>query len=760
MSSSASFSIESPRSENPTHPTTQKTMKLHPLFVVIPPLIASAGLSSAATMFEDQEIGTDLLFNGGAAIGGGDHNTTNSLFTRTWDPLNVGVNGSTISITGLAFALSGAGNTNGSSLTVTVTYLGADGAAAGGDDVLIGTTTATLEYTTGAGVYGLVFDAPLVANIDGENTVFSVRLQNSSSMRLKTTTGTGAAAVKMNVAGTSTALAELADSDMDGVPDIYETNTGTWVSQFDTGTDPNNDDSDNDDLLDGWEINSGVFVSATNTGTDPNKLDSDSDTFSDGIESNSRIYNGQMDPGTDPNKIDTDDDTFNDNIENNSGIYNGPTDPGTDPNLTDSDFDGINDNLENNSGINNGPTDPGTNPNYADSEDNGFGDGMDDGWEALNGTNPHINDSLEDPDSDDLDNLAEFNANSNPQDPDSDNDTLTDGVEANPLVIGYTGTSPTNRDTDGDRLSDAVETNTGTFIDRFNTGSDPNLANSDTDEFSDGLEVLFYGSDPNIDTSFPGDGIAPAPGELTEILNGGSPFDNPANLGSTIIAEAALGGGDYNFGNGNTNFVAFYQNAFPAPGTNVSLSGFAWVVTGAGNANGDILLEFYDPGSGGFKGIDQATFLGSATGTLTTTGATTIMYWNFETPITFTSESTSLAVRIQSTASLRIKAQDNISSGQWQFINGSGFAGNIRTSSFSIGGTIITTDGPKILTFTRSGTTTSLTWDLGAAASVNLERSTDLGASDPWSPVLENTSATSYQETSSDPKAFFRIVSP
>lgn len=48
--------------------------------------------------------------------------------------------------------------------------------------------------------------------------------------------------------------------------------------------------------------------------------------------------------------------------------------------------------------------------------------------------------------------------------------------------------SPT--DTDGDRLPDAVETNTGTYVSAGNTGTNPNVADTDNDGISDGNEVL------------------------------------------------------------------------------------------------------------------------------------------------------------------------------------------------------------------------------------------------------------------------------
>jgi hypothetical protein len=116
-------------------------------------------------------------------------------------------------------------------------------------------------------------------------------------------------------------------------------------------------------------------------------------------------------------------------------------------------------------------------------------------------------------------------------------------------------------------------------------------------------------------------------------------------------------------------------------------------------------------------------------------------------------------VKIQSTDSLRIKAQNNFASGEWYRNDGLGQFGNIQTSRISIGGTAVAPNLPKILTITRNGTTTALTWDLGDAATVTLQRSTTLsGFADV--PSKTDTTDTSYSEISADPKAFFRLVTP
>ncbi len=59
-------------------------------------------------------------------------------------------------------------------------------------------------------------------------------------------------------------------------------------------------------------------------------------------------------------------------------------------------------------------------------------------------------------------------------------------------------------DRDGDGLLNEVETETGTYVDENDTGSSPDLADSDSDGYDDSREVA-AGSDPNSDQSTPDD---------------------------------------------------------------------------------------------------------------------------------------------------------------------------------------------------------------------------------------------------------------
>ncbi|MGI9243556.1 MAG: hypothetical protein ACR2RV_22335, partial [Verrucomicrobiales bacterium] len=73
---------------------------------------------------------------------------------------------------------------------------------------------------------------------------------------------------------------KLADTDSDGLEDGAEIDgAGDRPA-----TDPTDPDSDDDGLDDGVETNTGTLVSETDSGTDPTDADTDGDTYSDGIE--------------------------------------------------------------------------------------------------------------------------------------------------------------------------------------------------------------------------------------------------------------------------------------------------------------------------------------------------------------------------------------------------------------------------------------------------------------------------------------------
>jgi len=72
------------------------------------------------------------------------------------------------------------------------------------------------------------------------------------------------------------------DTDADGVNDGAEVNR--MAGGLPAPTDPLRPDTDNDELNDGVETDTGTYVSETDTGTDPLVADTDADTYSDGEE--------------------------------------------------------------------------------------------------------------------------------------------------------------------------------------------------------------------------------------------------------------------------------------------------------------------------------------------------------------------------------------------------------------------------------------------------------------------------------------------
>lgn len=78
--------------------------------------------------------------------------------------------------------------------------------------------------------------------------------------------------------------ADKTDSDNDGLGDAVETDTGTYVSTSNTGTDPLVRDTDADGLADGAETNTGTYVNPSNAGTNPFARDTDGDGLADGTE--------------------------------------------------------------------------------------------------------------------------------------------------------------------------------------------------------------------------------------------------------------------------------------------------------------------------------------------------------------------------------------------------------------------------------------------------------------------------------------------
>ena len=143
---------------------------------------------------------------------------------------------------------------------------------------------------------------------------------------------------------------ETADSDGDGLPDSWETANNLDPDDNGEDPNNNGIAGDPDQGADGDPDSDGLTnLEELVLHTDPQENDTDMDGLLDGVESNTGTWNGADDTGTDPTNADSDDDGLSDGVENPDLAHNrlDPSQqPGTDPNLADTDGDGKDDSVE------------------------------------------------------------------------------------------------------------------------------------------------------------------------------------------------------------------------------------------------------------------------------------------------------------------------------------------------------------------------------------------------------------------------------
>jgi len=119
-----------------------------------------------------------------------------------------------------------------------------------------GTSMATPHVTGAIALYASLHPGEKGVNI---KTALLMAATNTPTPSLAGVTVTGG---RLNLASmlanTSSSQPPLTDSDQDGIPDAYETGTGIYVSDTNTGTNPNNPDSDGDGVKDGDELTAGT----------------------------------------------------------------------------------------------------------------------------------------------------------------------------------------------------------------------------------------------------------------------------------------------------------------------------------------------------------------------------------------------------------------------------------------------------------------------------------------------------------------------
>jgi hypothetical protein len=171
------------------------------LAVSIVALTAPSSLRAAS--FQASDVTATLgpsFFVDDAVLGGADtdisHGSTAS-FLRLFNGLLAPNQGPTrVVITGFGFAThTSAAANDATSVAITFTYLGADGAIDGGDDVSIGTATGSFAFS-GENEYGITFDTPLAADLNITGTRFRIQVAPT----IANFTGTGNTALKLKTA--------------------------------------------------------------------------------------------------------------------------------------------------------------------------------------------------------------------------------------------------------------------------------------------------------------------------------------------------------------------------------------------------------------------------------------------------------------------------------------------------------------------------------------------------------------------------------
>ncbi len=313
-----------------------------------------------------------------------------------------------------------------------------------------------------------------------------------------------------------------ADTDGDTAGDYFEVavfSTDPFVldSNFDGDYMPDSydTDDDNDRLLDAKETNTGTFFSNNDTGSDPFDKDSDDDGFDDYVEvkgfgTDPNVANLNTDGDAHPNDLDDDDDNDGvldvndafplDNSEtvdtDGDGVGdNGDVFPNDANETVDTDGDGVGDNAD-------------VFPNDANETVDTDGDGVGDNGDAF----PNDANETVDTDGDGVGDNGDVFPNDANETVDTDGDGVGDNGDVFPNDANETV------DTDGDGVgdnadafpNDANET-TDTDGDGVGDNSDafPNDANENTDTDGDGVgdNGDVFPNDANETTDTDGDGI-------------------------------------------------------------------------------------------------------------------------------------------------------------------------------------------------------------------------------------------------------------
>lgn len=171
--------------------------------------VGTSAHSAAFVAGADPTTTFDNLLLDDARTGGGDTSTQTSFGPSRYLDFETGNGPLDITINGIGFTPRGGTSTVEETITVTVTYFGADdnfGATA--DNLVLGSQTATLQYGGSVATYSVIFDDPITGTIDGENNRFQFLIQSTGNLRLKSTNATtpsvsGQTGLWLSVGGTA-----------------------------------------------------------------------------------------------------------------------------------------------------------------------------------------------------------------------------------------------------------------------------------------------------------------------------------------------------------------------------------------------------------------------------------------------------------------------------------------------------------------------------------------------------------------------------
>ncbi|MEN1678135.1 MAG: PEP-CTERM sorting domain-containing protein [Planctomycetota bacterium] len=155
---------------------------------------------------------TEIFIDDVTPTGGFDTGTATSFNPARDLDIPVGQGPVDIAFEGIGLNPRGGTATTEETVTITITYLGADNVFGGSDDVLLGSESASLQYLGAVDEYTAIFDNPITGEIDGLNDRFRIGIESTGNLRFKGFNAAGAPSgqngLKISLGGTATVIPE------------------------------------------------------------------------------------------------------------------------------------------------------------------------------------------------------------------------------------------------------------------------------------------------------------------------------------------------------------------------------------------------------------------------------------------------------------------------------------------------------------------------------------------------------------------------